>query len=384
MVPISKCKRKYDSCMWLAVGVLAASLAAGGFFAPVAEAMEPGYHLPEWLEISFELDRVPEIGEPVGVIIRLTALVADLPGCDVTVRFPRGVKVVGSPPQWNCTLKKGVTTSLKTMVVCTKPVDRSSAVLAVKTIYPVQKLKVLVLRQYGSDDPEARELVNQLDELRGRYPVVRTLDFLVTAQEGFSGSAETGFGLYLENTSVPGDLGFVLKGSMFEVDVDKVDVGRTERQVANFRRLLSIVASRPAVAKKVFKTGGSMEAQLTEQAERLLFLGNKKLLAGNSGQAIELFEEANSLDTDPIREVASGNALAVALHLSNQEAEAVKLWRGILKEYPDYPLCRYVDYNVGIHYLLKGNRQLALVYFRNAFIRKTQFTLVKELILELE
>lgn len=384
MVPISKCKRKYDSCMWLAVGVLAAVLAAGGFFAPAAEAMEPGYRLPEWLEISFKLDRIPEIGEPVGVVIRLTALVADLPGCDVTVRFPRGIKVVGSPPQWNCTLKKGVATTLKTMVVCTKPVDRSAAVLAVKTIYPVQKLKVLVLRQYGSDDPEARELVNQLDELRGRYPVVRTLDFLVTGQEGFSGSAETGFGLYLENASVPGDLGFVLKGSQFGSDVDKGDAGRTERQVANFRRLLSIVASRPEVAKKVFKTGGSLEAQLTEQAERLLFLGNKKLLEGKSGQAIELFEEASSLDTDPIREVASGNALAVAFHMAGQKAKAVTLWSGILKDYPDYPLCRYVDYNVGIHYLLRGNRQRALIFFRNAFIRKPQFTLVKELILELE
>ncbi len=341
--------------------------------------MEPGYQLPAWLDIGFTLNGVPEVGKQVSVEVNLTSLVADLPGCEVRLRFPSGVKLISGPALWSCTLEKGKTTRFSSLIVCEAPQAGAIAVMSVKTTYPVRKLKTIVLREHGADDPEARELIRQLNQLKGRYPVVRTLDLFVTEHEGFSGSSEPAFGLYLKNRKVPGKRGFVIKNSLFKGRSDKA-----QAQVESFRRFLTILAQRPKVAEKVIRSGGSLESQLSEHVERLLFLGNRYLLEGKAGKASDIFKEAISLEADEVRKVASSNALAVAFYQYGQKKKAGQIWKDLLAKYDESPLMRYVDYNLGIKYLLDGNSQRALIYLRNAFIRKPEYTHVKKLLAELE
>ncbi len=354
--------------------VISISSAALAFllFLTAARATMPELKVPDWVMVSSSFSNPPELNSISNAVCEISAPLFDIEG-SVTCVIADTVKNAAPALRSGFKIKKGEKAGFRFPVQFVSESFGKTITLKVGIVFPKKELKNYISSMKINADASS-ELLERLDKASSNYEINSTLDFAVTAREGFSDFSAGMYLGYLKD-------GYVISDENYGPEFSNIT--SIQQNIIKYRQFMATVR-KSAELKKYLSTQMDMVSGEDKYLRLLLaeaahYMKSEDYKTAALKYENILKEEIFSVQNIETREIymkASNNLGVLLFKTPGREKEGLDIFSRIIEDCAKYSdtRSRYAHYNIGIYHKLNKRGKEAADEFRKGLIIKPNFT----------
>lgn len=335
-----------------------------------AFAVMPGLKVPDWVIVSSSFSEPPELNSISNAVCEISAPLFNIEG-SVTCVIADTVKNAAPSLSNGFNIKKGEKAVFRFPVQFISESFGRSITLKVKLVFPRKELISYIksLKAAAAD-----ELLERLEKASSNYEINSTLDFAVTAREGFSDFSAGMYTNYLKD-------GYVISDE--DRDPEFSNVIAVSLNIKKYRQFMETVRKSPEL-KKYLSTQMDLVSGEDKYLRLLMAEAVHYLKKEDYKTAISKYEniinkeifDVRNTETHEIFMKASNNLGVALFKTPAREKEGLDIFARIIDECKKRSdtTSRYAHYNLGIFHKLNKRQTDSAAEFRKGLNLKPNFT----------
>jgi len=348
------------------------------FEAVLAPASAPAFASPpmpviaDWFALDAKFESGLELGSIANISCGLKSLFFDIGG-RIEIILPRGVMPVTPLAPIHFKLKKGEAASYKIPLHFLKELRAAPIVINYYIDFPKADMikTVEASFNFSGDKEEKQAMIRRIKSAEDIFQISQKLDFIVTANEGFTDFAAGIYDDYLKS-------GFLIK----RAGLSDMAIASVKEEIVRYEELISTVRN-AAELRAYLSTHMDMVSSEDKYLNMLYTAAYYYFTTGDSVTAGKYLNKLNNealkaavnVDTAEIY-VDSLINLSVIDYLAGKKKEALAGFekvRGFCAARNDARV-RYAYYNIANYHKLEGDLSAAADNYRKALAVKPMFT----------
>ena len=337
-----------------------------------ARATVPELKIPDWVAVSSSFSDPPELNSISNAICEISAPLFDIEG-SVTCVIADTVKNVAPSLTSSFKIKNGEKAVFRFPVQFISESFGKNITLKVSLVFPRKELKNYI-NSMKTDSAAASELLDRLSKASSSYEMNSTLDFAVTAKEGFSDFSAGMYLCYLKD-------GYVISDENYGPEFS--DIISVCLNIKKYQQFMETVR-KSAELKKYLSTQMDMVSGEDKYLRLLMAEAAHYMKTEDYKTAVLKYEnilkkeivDIKNTETQEIFMKASNNLGVSLFKTPGREKEGIDIFTRTAEDCAKNSdtRSRYAHYNMGIYHKLKKHEKEAASEFRKCLTIKPNFT----------
>ncbi len=337
-----------------------------------ARATSPELKVPDWVIVSSSFSDPPELNSISNAVCEISAPLFDIEG-GVTCVIADTVKNAAPSLNNSFKIKKGEKAVFRFPIQFVSESFGKPLTIKVSVTFPKKEIKSFITSM-KADAAAAAELLNRLDKAASTYEINSTLDFAITAREGFSDFSGGMYLCYLKDGYVISDEDYGPEFSNITAII--LNIKKYQQFMETVRKSSEL---KQYLSTQMDLVSGEDKYLRLLMAEAAHYIKKEDYKTACLKYENILKKEINGVQNAETHEIflKASNNLGVSLFkTSGREKEGFELFMRIIEDCAKLSdtRARYAHYNTGIYHKLNKREKEAASEFRKCLIIKPNFT----------